>query len=227
LTAGLSHELNNPLGALKSSLDSLWRLAQSGRSLPEDERRRIDSVQSDLRATLDASLTRMQEVIARIQRFANMDRAEMRCVDLNELLGDVIALLQATETGIALELVPGARVALSCHPQPLSGALSTLVAYSVEACRETGGNRVSIETVERGGFVEVRIARVGGAPSTDELERLLEPSFEVAGGRVAARTWSLFSARQIVQAQGGEVRAFSETDGGETGFIVTLPVPRE
>jgi signal transduction histidine kinase len=56
----------------------------------------------------------------------------------------------------------------------------------------------------------------------EKLERLLEPSFEIAGARVAARTWSLFSARQIVRAQGGELGAFSEP-GGETGFVITLP----
>lgn len=226
LTAGLSHELNNPLGALKSSLDSLWRMARSGRVLSEDERTRIESVQSDLRATLDSSLNRMHEVIARIQRFANLDRAEKRCVDLHEMLGDVVALLEPAKGGVELELVPGTPIALSCHPQPLSGALSSVVAYTLEACEEAGAKRVTISTAEGKTVVEVRVAYAGDVLPAERLERLLEPSFEIAGGRVAARTWSLFSARQIVRAQGGEVRAFSEP-GGETGFVVTLPAPAE
>jgi signal transduction histidine kinase len=226
LTAGLSHELNNPLGALKSSLDSLWRTVRSGRPLSEEERTRIESVQRDLRATLDASLKRMQEVIARIQRFANLDRAERRCVDLNEMLGDVVALLEAAGSPAELALTPVTGVALSCHPQPLSGALSSVVAYTLEGCAEAGGKRVAISAFERNGAVEVRVAYEGEALPRERLERLLEPSFEVAGGRVAARTWSLFSARQIVRAQGGDLQAFSEP-GGETGFLVTLPLPSE
>jgi signal transduction histidine kinase len=226
LTAGLSHELNNPLGALKSSLDSLWRTARSGRALSEEERTRLESVQSDLRVTLDASLNRMQEVIARIQRFANLDRAERRCVDLNETLGDVVALLAAAGSRVELTLNPVTHVALSCHPQPLSGALSSVVTYTMEACEEAGAKQVTISATENDKAVEVRIAYAGEALPRERLERLLEPSFEVAGGRVAARTWSLFSARQIVRAEGGDVRAFSEP-GGETGFLVTLPLPSE
>ena len=226
LTAALSHELNTPLGALKSTLDSLWRTAQRGSALSEEERSRVESVQSDLRATLDASFARMREVIARIQRFANMDRAETRCVDLNEMLGDVVALLQASEARVELELIPVSLGGLSCHPQPLSGALSSIVAYAMEACEEAGGKRVTLSAAANDGSVEVRVAYAGKPVPPEKLERLLEPSFEIAGARVAARTWSLFSARQIVRAQGGDVRAFSEP-GGEIGFAITLAVPKE
>jgi signal transduction histidine kinase len=168
----------------------------------------------------------MQEVIARIQRFANLDRAERRCVDLNEMLGDVVALLDAAGSRVELTLNPVTHVALSCHPQPLSGALSSVVTYTMEACEEAGAKQVTISAAENDKAVEVRIAYAGEALPRERLERLLEPSFEVAGGRVAARTWSLFSARQIVRAQGGDVRAFSEP-GGETGFLLTLPLPSE
>jgi signal transduction histidine kinase len=226
LTAALSHELNTPLGALKSSLDSLWRTARAGRDLSEDERRRLESVQSDLRATLDASFARMQEVIARIQRFANMDRSEARCVDLNEMLGDVVALLQASQRRVELQLIPVTLGEFSCHPQPLSGALSSLVAFAIEACEEAGGRRVTLSAAGSGGAVELRISYAGQPVPREKLERLLEPSFEIAGARVAARTWSLFSARQVVRAQGGDVRAFSEPEG-ETGFVIAFPAPSE
>jgi signal transduction histidine kinase len=226
LTAALSHELNTPLGALKSTLDSLWRTAQRTHALSDEERSRVESVQADLRATLDASFARMQEVVARIQRFANMDRAEARCVDVNEMLGDVVALLQASEARVDLELIPVSLGALSCHPQPLSGALSSLVAYTMEACEEAGAKRVTLSAAASEGGVEVRVAYAGEALPREKLERLFEPCFEIAGARVAARTWSLFSARQVVRAQGGDVRAFSEP-GGETGFAITLAVPKE
>jgi signal transduction histidine kinase len=226
LTAALSHELNTPLGALKSTLDSLWRTAQRGRALSEEERTRVESVQSDLRVTLDASFARMQEVIARIQRFANMDRAETRFADLNEMLEDVVALLRASGARVELELTATPLGELSCHPQPLSGAIESLVAYTMEACEEAGAKRVTLSAAGSDGAVEVRVAYAGKGMPREKLERLLEPSFEIAGARVAARTWSLFSARELVRAQGGEVRAFSDP-GGETGFVVRLPLPNE
>jgi signal transduction histidine kinase len=222
ITAALSHELNTPLGALKSSLDSLWRSARSGRALTNEERARVEAVQEDLRAALDASMARMEEVISRIQRFANMDRAETRCVDLGEMLNDVVALLRASGSPVELELLPVTLGELSCHPQPLSSAISSLTAYAMEAGGEAGAKRITLSAAEHEGAVEVRIAYAGGALPREKLERLLEPSFEVAGARVAGRNWSLFSARQIVRAQGGDVSAFSDPSG-ETGFLVTLP----
>jgi signal transduction histidine kinase len=155
-----------------------------------------------------------------------MDRAETRVVDLNELLSDVAALLRAGDIRVELELLPFACSGLSCHPQPLSAAITSIVAFTLEACAEAGAKKVTLFAVEGKGCIEVRAAYHGEAPPKERLDRLLEPMFEVAGARVAARTWSLFSARQVVRAEGGEVRAFSEP-GGETGFAVTLPVPDE
>jgi signal transduction histidine kinase len=226
LTASLSHELNTPLGALKSCLDSLRRTAERGRMASEEERSRIELVEADLRATLDASFARMQEVIARIQRFANMDRSETRVVDLNEMLDDVVALLRASGPKVELAFLPSGLGTLSCHPQSLSAALSSLVAYTMETCAEQGGTRVTLSAAPSKGAVEVRVAFAGKTVPREQLERLLEPSFEIAGALFAARTWSLFSARQIVRSQGGEVRVFSEPLG-ETGFLVSLPLPNE
>ncbi len=98
LAAALSHEFNTPLGTLKSTVDTLVRAAARRGSAPPDEQERLEAVQADLRKSLDASLERMEQVISRIQRFTNLDRAEVQEVDLNELLSDVVALAAVPAT---------------------------------------------------------------------------------------------------------------------------------
>ena len=59
-TAALSHELATPLGALKSSLGTLWRTTQKGKSLDHSDvdRAKLEKIQSAIRVTLDASVER-------------------------------------------------------------------------------------------------------------------------------------------------------------------------
>jgi signal transduction histidine kinase len=226
LTAALSHELSNPLGALKSSLDTLWRTTQRGGSPDERERAKLDRVQAELRVTLDASLDRMQSVIERIQRFANLDRAETRSIDVAELLEDVVALARTQPHSVAIELAVGELPRITCHPQPLSSAMASLLAYALDSCEAEDVDTVSLAAQARGDSVEIRIEFHGHDIPPDRLEQLFQPSFEIARKRVEARNWSLFSARQVVRDQGGDVTAFSEP-GGNNGFVVELPPPAQ
>ena len=224
VAAALSHELNNPLGALKSSIDTLWRSSQRRAPLDPAERDKLDALQSELRQTLDTSLTRMQQVIARIQRFANLDRAETRSVDVTEMLEDVVALAETPPSPVAIELQCELLPRLTCKPQPLGAAISSLVAYSLESCRDEDSSRLRIAARKADDNVEIRITREGTLVPVDVLKKLFEPSFEISNQRVEARNWSLFSARQVIGDQGGELEAFSEPEG-DTGFLIRLPIP--
>ncbi len=223
LAAALSHEFNTPLGALKSAVDTLVLAAARQGSAPPEEQSRLESVQADLKKSLDASLARMEEVISRIQRFTGLDRAEMQAVDLNELLGDVVALAEAPG-GVEVELASGTVPPVFCHRQSLSAAFSSLLRYAMEACqqRADGDRRIQLSIGSRGETVEVRIEDNGGGIPPDELARLFDPGFQIAEGRVSTGNWSLFTARQVIQEQGGEIRVSSEIGRGTT-FLVTLP----
>lgn len=230
LTAALSHELNTPLGALKSGLDTLWRTTKRGESLDEGDRVKLERLQADLRVTLDASLDRMQSVISRIQRFANLDRAETRSVDLKELLEDVVALAETAAATPEITLECEAMPRLTCHPQPLSSAIASLLAYALDACQTDGVTHVDMSAHYHEGHegregqtkkVEIRIEYEGGEVPPEQLERLFQPSFEIARQRMEARNWSLFSARQVVRDQGGDVSAFS-APGKKNGFVIEL-----
>jgi signal transduction histidine kinase len=226
LAAALSHEFNTPLGALKSAVDTLVLAAARQGSAPPEEQSRLESVQADLKKSLDASLERMEEVISRIQRFTGLDRAEMQSVDVNELLGDVMALAEAPTRGggVEVELASGTVPPVFCHRQSLSAAFSSLLRYAMEACqqRADGDGRIQLSIGSRGEMVEVRIEDNGGGIPPDELARLFDPGFQIAEGRVSTGNWSLFTARQVIQEQGGEIRVSSEIGKGTT-FLVTLP----
>ncbi|MCP5111300.1 MAG: FHA domain-containing protein [bacterium] len=226
LAGALSHEFNSPLGALTSTIDTLVRVAEKQESAPAADRPQLAALDASLRETMDAAIDRMNKVIGRIQRFTNLDRAEIQSVDLNELLSDVIALSEAQpgEQPVEIEFASESLPLVICRPQQLSTVFSSLLSNAVDACRRSSGRggRVRVSTKVSGDMIEIRMQDNGTGIPAEELSRIFEPGFRVDQDRVAAGNWSLFSARQIVREQDGDIRVSSEVNEGTT-IVVSLP----
>jgi two-component system, NtrC family, sensor kinase len=76
LAAALSHELNSPIGALKSAVDTLLLINARLATAESAERERLLRLQADLRRSLHQSSSRLAQIVGRMQRFTNLDRAE-------------------------------------------------------------------------------------------------------------------------------------------------------
>ena len=226
VAAALSHELNSPIGVLSSSVASLTHLAKRITEASPSEQERLRSVLDDLNRSGQQSAERLRTVVERIQRFTNLDRADVQSINLNDLVLDVIALVRAEYKGRALinpELKP--IPALVCRPQQIGAVLSNLVSNAVEAAGQEG--QVIISSREIPDSIEIRIEDDGRGIAADELPSLFDPaSFRVSRGRMAAANWSLFSCQQIVREHGGSIEVASERDRG-TRVRLTLPVNQQ
>ena len=214
LAAALSHEINSPLGALKSTIDTLLRLvAKSGAGAQPG----FADMEGQLRRTLDQSLNRMSEVVDRIQRFTNLDRAEAIMVDINSLVGDAIEL-ERTGGGMAqaIEFQPGQLPAILCRPLELNTTIAVLLRHVLQA-RQTGP--VTVVTVVRGTGVEIQVS----AGPAERGPDVFDPSFRVMDGRVGAANWSLFAARRMVRELGGDLQLEDRPNVGPA-FVILLPV---
>ncbi|MDX2154588.1 MAG: HAMP domain-containing sensor histidine kinase [Bryobacteraceae bacterium] len=222
LAAAISHELNTPIGALASSVDSLVMSSQRLAQAEESERHRLAMLQDELRMSIATSTVRLKEIVSRMQRFAHLDRAETEAVDLRVLLTDVVELVRPRmpedlEVRLLVEQMPPVR----CRPQQLSSAFYTLVSNA--AAVSPAGSRVSVVGRWRGSEVEVSVQDSGPGMDEEAAARLFEPSFRPAGNRMSAANLGLFAARQVVLEHGGEIRALSEPGAGSI-IIVRLPV---
>ena len=224
MAAALSHELNSPLGALRSSIATLCALNEREAGASPEVRERLAQTRAELGRSIEESAARIDEVTGRLRRFAVIDDAEVRPANINDLLTDVTILHQEEmddahvklEFDLEREIPP-----LNCRPQMLTAAFSTLLSNAINAVN--GDGRITISTRERGAEVEVTIRDNGRGMSEDEARTVFDPSFKVAAGRVASGNWSLFSSRQIVYEHGGALRV--ETAPGQgTAMHVTLPV---
>jgi two-component system, NtrC family, sensor kinase len=222
LAAALSHELNSPIGALVSGVDTLLLLAARQATSEPSQQQRLVVLQNELRKSIKQSTDRLKEIVLRMQRFTNLDKAEVQSADINNILGDVAALIEPRYEGKAkvemnLQPVPP----LVCRPQQLSAVFSNLLGNAIEATNGTG--RVVVSTQKKDSLVEVAIADNGRGLEPAELETIFDPGFKVTQGRVTTGNWSMFSSLQIIREHGGDIHIFSKPGQGTT-VNVHIPV---
>ncbi len=218
LAAALSHELNNPLGVLKSNVDLVRKLTAEARDLPPEKRAAAAKVRLELCDNSRRSIERLEETVRRMQRFTNLDRADVMPLNLNALVRDVAEIVTAaSERGVRIALDLEELPDMELRPQAMTAVLSAVLQNAVEASRE--GTEVQLESRREGDWATVRITDHGPGMSAAELEHAMEPSFRVRENRISACNWNLFGARQIVRQHGGEIEMRSAPAEGTTVAI--------
>ncbi len=222
--AALSHELNQPIGILGSTLQTFATIAEKRKTLPVEEHPRLDQTEAELRAGALKSTVRLDEIIKRMQRFTNLDRTEIIPVDLNALLQDVVDLFQSEiDASASIEVKFQSLPKLSLRPQQMSAVFSNLLHNAVGGIEKKG--RVEVTTQRRDSMVEVRIRDNGKGLSEEEVSQIFDPAFRVKDRLVRTGNWSLFSSRNLIRENGGEI-VIESTPGQGTEVRVTLPIPK-
>jgi signal transduction histidine kinase len=220
LAAVLSHELNSPIAALRSAVESLLQLYKKKGGGDEGK---LAGIFEDLARSALESSQRLKELIARMQRFTNLDRAEEQAVDLNELLRDTVGVLQSelnqtAEINLDLQPLP----VLRCRPQQLGAVFLNLLRNAAAHLGEKG--KISVTSLQSNSEITIQVCDTGRGIAADRLPSLFEPTFAVKGGRVGSSNWGLFSSRGIILDHDGQIKIDS-IEGEGTTVTVTFPIP--
>jgi signal transduction histidine kinase len=219
--AALSHELNSPIGALSSALDTLF-IAYEKLESHQGRFDRLKSVIVGATSSARQSGQRLMEIMERMKHLTNLDRAEEQVVDLNALLESTAALhLGELEGGarvnLSLEPLPHVR----CRPQRMSAVFSNLLRNAAESIE--GEGTIHITSNRRGGEIVLEVRDSGKGIPPDRLSHLFDPSFRVEGSRVSTSNWGLFISRSIITEHGGRLEIES-TEGRGTTARISLPI---
>lgn len=212
LAASLSHELNSPIGALKSATETLTLGVRKHASFPAGSP--MPRLVEELSDAITQSAARLKETVTRIQRFANLDRGGIRLTDVNQLVQDAVALMNPPSAGqaqVILNLNPLSQI--WCRPHALSAALASVLNTVLEC-----GRPVVIETQAVQTDVKVEVTVAGSAAQQEPPDL----GFGVVAGRVRATGWDLFAARQLVRQTGGDLQTGHASPDRQT-ITITIP----
>jgi len=205
LSAQLSHELKNPLGAIKALVQLSRRDA-----CDEKSRSRLQVAESEVE--------RMSGILHEYLSFSRpLEKLRREPLVLGALADEVIELLsaQAAAAGVALRRAGDAR--LEADPRRLREALFNLVANALEATPR--GGSVEVRIAERKGGVQLEVRDSGRGMPADVLARLGTPFFTT---REQGTGLGVAMARAALTQHGGSLDYASEEGRGTTA-TATLP----
>jgi len=228
LSAGVAHELNNPLTHLVLTVEAMRRLLGARDDAADVVVRARDKVES-----IAEDVERMVAIASELRLFASPQPGARRPVDLRQPIEAALRTVRDTHAAAGQvrvgqdydEVDP-----VDADPMRVQQVFVNLLTNAFDSLGDASGDRaggdaVSVELRSASpDAVAVHVRDQGPGIPEDMLERVFEPFFTTkAYGRGAGL--GLAISRSIVQAMGGSLEVESAPGQGTT-FTVTLPVWR-
>lgn len=212
MSAGVSHELNQPLAAMKTYLAGARLLLQRGR-----DEEALSSFQR-----IDDLIERMGAITRQLKSFARKGGEAFEPVDLREAISSALTLMEPQMRTRRLRItrnLPRGPVMVFCDRLRLEQVIVNLLRNAVDATR--GVRNPAIEISVASGSQAVLTVRDNG-PGISELEKLFEPFWTTkAPGEGTGLGLAISSG--IIADFGGRLTAHNSDDGGAV-FEVELPL---
>ena len=245
LTAGVAHELNNPINFMSTSISPLRRNIQDLLALLEkfdafikenktsDGYREIremkkeldmDYLVKEIRSLLEGiseGASRAGQIVKDLRTFSRMDENEFINVDIHEGLNSTLSLLGSRmEDRITVHRDYGTFPNIKCLPGKLNQVFMNILTNSILAIEGKGD--IYIKTSSSGQELRISIRDTGKGMTPEVREHIFEPFFTTRG--VGEGTGlGLSISYSIIEEHKGSIEVSSEPGKG-TEFIIKLPV---
>jgi len=215
LTAGVAHELNNPIN----------NITLTSHTMLEDYARLSDQERQEMISDVIHEADRTKRIVASLLDFTRQSETKMEPLDLAEVVKKTLALAQNQLN------LKGVRATLDIAPylssvhgdsQQLSQVVLNLVLNAVDASPKGGTLEVSVVCAKDENFVEIRVKDHGTGIPSHILPQIFDPFFTTKPkGKGVGLGLSI--CRGILERHGGELTVETESGKGAT-FSVHLPV---
>ena len=216
LTAGLAHELRNPLGTMKTSAELLARKVSAD-----------NEIAREMAGYIQQEVDRINSLITRFLDFARPRNLRLEKTDLHAMLDHAIELFDREKTGMAASVtvfknyspdVPPVRVEAALMEHVITNLLSNAAQASSPGAVVTVKTRLA-ETAE-GLKAEIAVIDRGSGIDPKHLENIFNPFFTTKAEGVGL---GLAIVSKIVDEHGGQITVESTLGEGSV-FRVYLPV---
>ncbi|SNT30408.1 His Kinase A (phospho-acceptor) domain-containing protein [Ekhidna lutea] len=248
LTAGIAHEINNPINFISSGMVSLKMSIEAMREIseeytrlddgddPEDvlegvrelkEEHEYDEIVDeldDLINDINYGVSRTIEIVKGLRVFSRLDEEEAKNANVNENIDATLTLLRNKTKG-KIEITKHydeSMHEIECYPGQLNQVFMNILNNAVQAMPdEKKDAEITIYTEEADNEVFVRI-KDNGVGIPDEIKnRIWEPFFTTKEVGVGTGL-GMSITYGIIEKHGGKIELASEVGKG-TEFVITLP----
>ena len=249
LTAGIAHEINNPLAFVSSNLNRFREYYADVRSLLEQwkeaataspgtgfspavlaalqkETDRIDLpfIDHDFTELMDHTrngVTRIKRIVEQLRGFAHITKAEFASANINQILEETINLVwNELKYKVTIEKAYGDVPPLECNAGELQQVFVNLLVNAAHAIPVKG--TVTLSTLLEGTDVVIVIADTGQGIPEAHMSRIFDPFFTTkpVGKGTGLGLWIVST---ILQKHQGHIGVVSSVGKGTT-FTIRLPL---
>jgi signal transduction histidine kinase len=233
LVAGVAHEVNNPIGAVKSAADvsarcigMIQELAKEKRDEPAQaaERSKFQTAVSSLlenNRIITTAVARVSKIVKSLKNFSRLDEAEFQAANIHDGIDSTLTLVQHKFAG-RIEVIKdyGDIPEINVYPNQLNQVFMNLLVNAAEAIEDKG--TVTVKTFWDEGNLFIVVSDTGRGIPPDQIDRIFDPGFTTKGVGVGTGL-GLSISYGIIQKHGGTLTARSEVGRG-TDFVVSLPL---
>ncbi len=215
LTGTVSHELRNPLGAMRTSVAAIKTLA------PPD----LPLLQRSV-AVIDRSITRCDNIIGDLLDYSRVRPLERSPTEIDDWLSQLLDE-HALPEGILLlrELDSGAEVEIDRDrlPRAMTNLIDNACQAMINGAANLNGTRHKVLTVvarQAAGRLEIEVSDQGLGIPREDLERIFEPLYSTKSFGVGL---GLPLVKRVAEQHGGGIEVRSEPGQGAS-FTLWLPL---
>jgi len=204
MSAGIAHELNQPLQALRALSGNNLRLLEAGRT---------DALQSNLRSMGDV-VERMGRITSQLKTFARRWTGDTGETSLAAAIGNARMLVEhrIAAEGVRCEVDAEPGLVVKADPGRLEQVLVNLMTNALDAMAGCDERRLAISCRRDGDRVRVRIADSGRGIDEAAFTHLFEPFFTTKPPGEGLGLGLVISSK-IVREFGGTLAAERGTPG--------------
>lgn len=210
LTAGLAHELRNPLGTIKASADML------DRNLPEG-----DEIARELAGYISSEVDRTNSLVSRFLDFARPLELRRSPADLSDAIARAAAAAKrdADGHGVSLRVLsPAEGISFPLDAELMERVFLNLMMNAIQA--SAPGGEVIIQSRTEGNDALVAVTDRGAGIPAEKIESIFNPFFTTKSNGTGL---GLAIVAKIVDEHNGKIGVESTPGEGST-FTVRLPM---
>ena len=244
LAAGMAHEINNPIGFVKSNLTSMEKYAaklQEYNSAIDEQfqsaevdghttdqllilrkKLKIGQILEDIPELIEESLDgieRVSEIVKNLKNFSRIGETNQNLACINECLDTTLKMVLSElqyKANIVTEF--GEIAQIKCSAAELNQVFMNLLANAGHAIEENG--EISIKTWQENSDICIRIADNGKGIAAENLKHIFDPFFTTREpGKGTGLGLSI--SYDIIRKHNGSI-AVESTPGKGTSFTITL-----
>ncbi|AQW31611.1 sensor histidine kinase [Ralstonia syzygii subsp. celebesensis] len=218
MSAGLAHEINQPLAAMATLSENAVRFLQRGDH---------DTAAFNL-GRIGELVTRMSTLTGRLRSFARRSDGEVAIVPLAASIDSALALLQhrLKKEAVALRVVaPPQPLRASCETVRLEQVLVNLLSNAIEAMETSEVREIEIRSRREGDSAVVEILDTGVGLSDTVQAKLFEPFFTTK--KASGLGLGLAICADIAVGLGGSLTAQNRPEGGALFRLTLRAAPEE